>query len=160
MAAGVARSCRRRSRTLPEHRGPGQTRPCACSRIPLLANIGGAFFVGRDVAALIRRRLNDRHTGAPIPRDVLETIEPGLTTYAQVMELCGRPDEEHEHLSPVGRRTLLYRGTGRLPRAGAPRRWPRSSRRGDVEHYEVAIDLDGDRVQAVQSRVRRVRPAS
>jgi hypothetical protein len=88
---------------------------------------------------------------------VAEEIVPGSTTESEVRALCGRPDEEGQRRGPSARRTLLYRGTRRLPR---PRRalgrfttidgW-------EQEEHELEIELDADdRVSAVQSRVRRV----
>jgi hypothetical protein len=141
--------------------GPIAWRPILISALfLLLANIGGAIFVGRDVVGIIRRRRTARNAAGPLPRELLDQIVAGVTTYEDLVTLCGQPDEEHEHFAPSVRRTLIYRGTGRIPAPAARRRWGRAAGHGQVEHHEVAIDVDGDRVQAVQSRVRRVRATS
>jgi hypothetical protein len=141
--------------------GPIAWRPILISALfLLLANIGGAIFVGRDVVGIIRRRRTARNAAGPLPRELLDQIVPGVTTYEDLVTLCGPPDEEHEHFAPSVRRTLIYRGTGRIPAPATRRRWGRAAGHGQVEHHEVAIDVDGNRVQAVQSRVRRVRATS
>ena len=64
-------------------------------------------------------------------REALATLIPAGTRYDEVVARFGRPDEEHERVTPPGRRTLLYRGTN------------------GTEHHEVAIELYDDRVREV-----------
>ena len=96
-------------------------------------------------------------TTSSLPRTVADRIVPGSTTESDVRTLCGRPDEEHHRRGSGQRRTLVYRGTRRLP---SPRRalGPLSTvHHWEEEQHELEIELDGDRVSAVQSRVRRQR---
>ncbi|MGH7346731.1 MAG: hypothetical protein ACREK4_17610, partial [Candidatus Rokuibacteriota bacterium] len=98
-----------------------------------------------------------RETGTIIPREALARLAPGETTYAQVLDLCGPDPEERERLSPPGRRTLVYRGRRMVPHR--PRRlgWLATVNRWDIEHHEVEIELEGDRVLDVQAQVNRSR---
>jgi hypothetical protein len=132
-----------------------------------LGNLAGFILLSRDVSQFLRTRLHVRRRGEPefarlaggaLPRTVAEQIVPGTTTEADVRKLCGRPDEEHHRRGASQHRTLVYRGARKLPR---PRRalGPLTTvHHWEEEHHEVEIELDGDRVSAVQSRVRRQRP--
>jgi hypothetical protein len=108
----------------------------------------------------VRRRTEPefaRLAGGALPRTVAEQIVPGTTTEGDVRKLCGRPDEEHHRRGSSQRRTLVYRGARRLP---SPRRalGPLSTvHHWEEEQHELEIELDGDRVSAVQSRMRRQR---
>ena len=64
-------------------------------------------------------------------RESLVTLIPVGTRYDEVVSRFGRPDEEHERVTPPGRRTLLYRAN-----------------HGAV-HHEVAIELHDDRVREI-----------
>lgn len=67
------------------------------------------------------------------------------------------PDEEIEELAPSRRRTLVYRGRRTVPQRSFTLGWVATVNGWDAEDYEVVIDLDGDRVRDIQSRVRRSR---
>ena len=68
------------------------------------------------------------------------------------------PDpEEREQVSPPGRRTLVYRGRRVVPQRRRRLGWLATVHRWDVEHHEVEIELDGDRVRDVQAQVHRSR---
>jgi hypothetical protein len=142
-------------------------RPIVISAVLLaLGNLAGFILLSRDVSQFVRRRLHVRRgaepefarlAGGALPRTVAEQIVPGTTTEAEVRKLCGRPDEEHHRRGPSQRRTLVYRGARRLP---SPRRT--LGRLATVHHWEeeqheLEVELDGERVSAVQSRVRRRR---
>jgi len=115
-------------------------RPIVISALILLAtNLGGAFMLSTELHRRIRRRRRARRrfeaTIAPtngVPsRESLVNLIPVGTRYDEVVARFGRPDEEHERVTPPGRRTLLYRGgNGR-------------------EHHEVAIEMHDDRVREV-----------
>lgn len=144
-------------------------RPIVVSAVLLaLGNLAGFILLSRDVSQFLRRRLHVRGRGVPefarlaggeLPRTIVEQIVPGTTTEADVRTLCGRPDEENHRRGSNQRRTLVYRGLRRLP---SPRRalGPLATvHHWEEEHHELEIEIDGDRVSAVQSRVRRQRPA-
>jgi hypothetical protein len=143
-------------------------RPILVSVVLLaLGNLAGFILLSRDVSHFLRRRLHVRRRSEPefaqlaggaLPRTVSEQIVPGTTTEADVRKLCGRPDEEHQRRGSNQRRTLVYRGLRRLP---SPRRalGPLATvHHWEEEQHELEIEIDGDRVSAVQSRVRRQRP--
>jgi uncharacterized integral membrane protein len=106
--------------------------------ILLVTNVGGVFMLSTDVSRRIRRRRRARRRfqaasvieGVP-SRESLVTLIPVGTRYDEVVSRFGRPDEEHERVTPPGRRTLLYR-----------------SANGKV-HHEVAIEIHDDRVREV-----------
>ena len=144
-------------------------RPILVSAVLLaLGNLAGFILLSRDVSQFLRTRLHVRRRGEPefaqlaggaLPRTIADRIVPGSTTESDVRTLCGRPDEEHHRRGSGQRRTLVYRGTRRLP---SPRRalGPLSTvHHWEEEQHELEIELDGDRVSAVQSRVRRQRSA-
>ena len=82
---------------------------------------------------------------------------PGSTTESDVRALCGVPDEEGHRRGAGLRRTLIYRGARRLAR---PRMALGRLTRVDhweEEQHELEVELDADRVSAVQSRVRRAK---
>lgn len=145
--------------------GPVAWRPILVSlALLVLGNLMGAFLFAQEVRRFFRSRFSldgprgrsDRRALVPTP-DVLARIEPGRTTSAQVLALCGAPSEERErHRSPAVR-TLLYRGVQRLPqrrfrfgRIATVSHW-------DEEHQEVEINLENDCVTDVQTHVRRFR---
>jgi len=97
-----------------------------------------------------------RSAGGPLPPAVAERILPGATTEAEVRALCGRPDEEGQHRGAGLRRTLIYRGSRRLPRPRLALGRLTTIAGWEQEQHELEIELDGDLVSAVQSRVRRV----
>jgi hypothetical protein len=145
-------------------------RPILASAVLLaLGNLAGFILLSRDVGHFLRRRLHVRGrrepefarlAGGALPRAVAEQIVPGTTTEGDVRRLCGRPDEEHLRRGSGQRRTLVYRGARRLP---SPRR--ALGRLSTVHHWEeeqheLEIELDGDRVSAVQSRMRRQRSSA
>ncbi len=98
-----------------------------------------------------------RETGTIVPRETLARISPGETTHAEVLNLCGPDPEEREKLSAPGRRTLVYRGRRVVPHRRRRFGWLATVNRWDIEHHEVEIELDGDRVRDVQAQIYRTR---
>jgi hypothetical protein len=98
-----------------------------------------------------------RETGTIVPRETLARIAPGETTHAEILDLCGPDPEERERLSAPGRRTLVYRGRRVVPHRRRRLGWLATVNRWDIEHHEVEIELDGDRVRDVQAQVHRTR---
>ena len=96
-----------------------------------------------------------RETGTIVPRETLARIAPGETTHAEILDLCGPDPEERERLSNPGRRTLVYHGRRVVPHRRRRFAWLATVNRWDVEHHEVEIELDGDRVVDVQAQVNR-----
>ena len=115
-------------------------RPIVISALILLAtNLGGTFMLSTEVHRRIRRSRRARRrfeaaaasaNGLP-SRESLVNLIPVGTRYDEVVARFGRPDEEHERLTPPGRRTLLYRGGN------------------GHEQHEVAIEIDDDRVREI-----------
>jgi hypothetical protein len=132
----------------------------------LLSNRAGVLLFTQQFSGVLRRRLHigrsregetARQTGIVLPPETLRAITPGESTYADVVRLCGRPTEETEELSPYRRRSLVYRGRLTVPQRSFTLGWVATVNGWDAEDYEVVIDLDGDRVRDIQSRVRRSR---
>src|SRR5262245_58938816 len=112
-------------------------RPVVISALILLVtNFAGVLMLSTDVTRRIRPRRRRRRfelaaaaaNGAMPSRDALIGLIPAGTRYDEVIARLGRPDEEHERLTPPGRRTLVYNG---------------------AEQQEVAIELRDDRVTEV-----------
>lgn len=130
----------------------------------LLGNITGILIFSGQMSGVLRRRFHvtgrqgdRRESGIVLAPETLGRIAPGETTLEEVVELCGAPSEDHEHLRPAGRRTLVYRGMRSVPhrrhslgRLATVSHWT-------VEHHEVEIDLFEDRVQDLRWRVRKAR---
>jgi hypothetical protein len=142
-------------------------RPIVVSLVLLaLGNLAGFIFLSRDVGRLLRSRLHVRRrqepefarlAGPPLPRTVAEQIQPGQTTEAEVLELCGPPDEERNRRGSEAQRTLIYRATRRLPRTRRALGRLTTVRHWEEEHYELEIELESGHVSAVQSRIQRAR---
>jgi hypothetical protein len=98
-----------------------------------------------------------RETGVVLDRDTLAQITPGTTTYAQVLDLCGRTVEERQTLNAPEGRTLIYRGTRIVPRRRRVAGLLARVTHWDVEEHETEIVLEHDVVRDVQARVRRAR---
>src|SRR5882762_3701685 len=115
-------------------------RPIVISAVILLVtNFAGVLMLSTDVHRRIRRRRRARRrfqaaaastNGVPSRESLVMLISVG-TCYDEVVSRFGRPDEEHERVTPPGRRTVLYRANN-----------------GAV-HHEVAIELYDDRVREV-----------
>ena len=132
----------------------------------LLSNLAGVLLFTQQFSGVLRRRLHigrsragdaSRQTGVVLPPETLAGLTPGVSTDADVVRICGRPDEETEELTPSRRRTLVYRGRRTVPQRSFTLGWVATVNGWDAEDYEVVIDLDGDRIRDVQSRVRRSR---
>jgi hypothetical protein len=142
-------------------------RPIVVSALLLaLGNLAGFILLSRDVGQFVRARLHlgrrsepefARPAGGALPRSVADVIVPGTTTEADLLRLCGRPDEEGHRRGPGPRRTLVYRAVRRLPQPRLALGPLATIHHWDEEQHELEVELDGDRVTAVQSRVRRSR---
>lgn len=139
------------------------------------------FFVLGNLAAVLLRTVAERvgrrvawrvafgprgdagagsQTGVILSRETLARLLPGVTTHAEVRELCGPDAEQLERVSsaaPPGRRTLVYRGRRLVPQGRRTLGWLIRVSRWEVEHHEVEIDLEQDIVTDVKARVRRSR---
>jgi hypothetical protein len=123
--------------------------------VTMLVKTVGARLQGRIQLGPSSGAPGQRETGTIIPREALARIAPGETTHAQVLDLCGPDPEQRERLSEPGRRTLVYRGRRVVPHRRRRFAWLATVNRWDVEHHEVEIELDGDRVRDVQAQVNR-----
>ena len=99
----------------------------------------------------------EQHVGTIVPRETLTRIAPGETTYDEILKICGPDPEERERLNAPGRRTLVYRGRRTVPHRRRQFGWLATVQSWDVEHHELEIELDGDRVRDVQAQVHRTR---
>ena len=133
----------------------------------VLGNVAGPLvtMLVKTVGARLQGRIQfgpggapaQRETGTIVSRDALASIAPGETTHAEVLRLCGPDPEERERLSAPGHRTLVYRGRRVVPHRQRRFGWLATVNRWDVEHHEVEIELEGDRVLDVQAQVNRTR---
>jgi hypothetical protein len=125
--------------------------------VTTLVKTVGARLQGRIHFGPQRETPAQRETGTIVSRETLARISPGETTHAEVLNLCGPDPEEREKLSAPGRRTLVYRGRRVVPHRRRRFGWLATVNRWDIEHHEVEIELDGDRVRDVQAQVYRTR---
>jgi len=134
----------------------------------VLGNLAGPLLttLAKRLAARVQGRVHFgprsdaptlRETGTIVPRETLARISPGETTYDEILGLCGPDPEERERLNEPGRRTLLYRGRRVVPYRRRRLGWLATVDRWDVEHHEVEIELDGNRVRDVQAQVHKTR---
>ena len=117
-------------------------RPVVISVLVLLVtNFAGVLMFSTDLSRRIKRRRRARRrfgaaaavtNGSSVPsRESLITLISVGTPYDEVVARFGRPDEEHERVTPPGRRTVIYRAAN------------------DGEQHEVAIELRDNRVTEV-----------
>jgi len=99
----------------------------------------------------------ERTSGVVLSRDTLAKIRPDVTTYEEVLSLCGPNVEEGEHFptSEHDRRTLVYRGRTVRPRTRRLFGWLSSVRHLEVEQHEVTIEFTEGIVRDVQADIRR-----
>jgi hypothetical protein len=139
-------------------------RPIIVSAVLLaLGNIMGTIMLGQSIGSLLRRWFwlgrgapPARRNGTVVAGDTLRGLRPGVSTHADVIALCGPPQEERQRLA--GRqRTLVYRGTVLIthPRFGMG--WLATVSHREIEHHEVVIDIEDDRVRDVEARIGRAR---
>jgi hypothetical protein len=131
----------------------------------VLGNIAGPLvtMLAKTIGGRLQGRIQfgpgsapgQRETGTIVPRETLARIAPGETTQAEVLDLCGPAPEEREKLNEPGRRTLVYRGKRVVPRRARRFGWLSTVNQWDMEHHEVEIELDGERVRDVQAQVHR-----
>ena len=144
-------------------------RPILISALFLgLGNLTGPLFLAlaRRIARTLRTRVHvgraeegGRQSGAIPSREALEKIRPGETSYEDVLRLCGPHAEEEQRLPSGERRTLVYRGQRVVPNRRRSFGWFATVNHWDVEHHEVQIDFEQDRVRDIQARLRRSRLA-
>ena len=134
----------------------------------ILGNLAGPLVtrlvrrIAKGVAARVRvGRPGDpwggRETGVVLSRDALARITPGETTYDEVVRLCGPEAEERQVFGSAERRTLVYRGRRVVPHRRRTFGWLATVSHWNVEHHEVEIEFEQDRVRDVQARVRNSR---
>jgi hypothetical protein len=104
-----------------------------------VTNFAGVLMFSTDMSRRLKRRRRRRRfatvtastNGSGPSRESLVRLIPAGTRYDEVVAQFGRPDEEHERVTPPGRRTMIYRGMN------------------DGEQNEVAIELRDNRVTEV-----------
>jgi hypothetical protein len=140
-------------------------RPILVSLLLLaLGNIMGTIMLGQSVRNVVRRWLwlgrggtpPARRQGAVITGDTLRGLKPGVSTHADVLAVCGAPQEERQRLA--GRqRTLVYRGTVLITHRRFGWGWFATVSHREIEHHEVVVEIEDDRVRDVEARVGRSR---
>ncbi|HEV8584761.1 MAG TPA: hypothetical protein VGT02_07300 [Methylomirabilota bacterium] len=145
------------------YRGVFAWRPVLISiGLLILSNVAGLWMISGQVSQVLRARLRfgrALRTGGSerLTPERLAEIRPGDSTYDDVVRICGLPDEHHQRVADGGRRTLVYHATERRPERGLSLGWLATVRHWDIEHHDVEIEMDGDRVRDVVIRVRRTR---
>ena len=143
-------------------------RPIVISALLLgIGNLTGPLFLAlaRRVARTFRTRIHvgrgvegGRQSGTIPPRDALEQVRPGETTYEDVLRLFGPQAEVHERLPSGATRTLVYRGQRVAPHRHRSFGWFATVSHWDAEDHEVQIDFERDLVRDIQVRIRRSQP--
>jgi hypothetical protein len=115
----------------------------------------------RWVGRVLFWRANDqpqvKQQGAVLDQETVQRIVPGVTTYDEVLRLCGPDVEEQSRLTAPERRRLVYRGRRVVPQRRRAFGWLATVAHWDVEQHEVDIELERDVVSDVQARVTRSR---
>jgi hypothetical protein len=114
-------------------------------------------WTGRVLFARASEQPQVRQQGAVLDPATVQRIVPGVTTYDEVLQLCGSDVEEQSRLTAPDRRTLIYRGRRIVPRRRRAFGWLATVSHWDVEQHEVHIELERDVVRDVQARVTRSR---
>ena len=138
-------------------------RPIIVSLILLaLGNVMGTIMLGQSITGMVRRRFAlgrtnaARKNGVVVGGDAVRAVQPGVSTHADVVRLCGPPQEERQRLG--GRqRTLVYRGTVLMTHRRFGMGWLATVSHREIEHHEVVVEIEDDRVRDVESRVGRSR---
>ena len=137
-------------------------RPIVVSLILLaVGNVMGTIMLGQSITGAIRKRFavggaSVRRNGLVLGGDGLRTIEPGRSTLADVVRVCGEPQEERQRLG--GRhRTLVYRGTVLNTHRRFAVGWFATVSHREIEHHEAVIEIEDDRVRDIEWRVGRSR---
>src|SRR5204862_3234061 len=89
------------------------------------------------------------------PRDAIEKVRPGQTTYDEVLRLFGPQAKVRERLPSGETRTLVYRGQRMVPHRRRSFGWFATVSHWDVEDHEIQIDFERDLVRDIQARIRR-----
>lgn len=97
----------------------------------------------------------ERLTGVVLSPDVLARIRPGVTTYDEVLRLCGPDPEVAERFPAAGQRTLVYHGRRVRPATRKLVGWLSSVQHLELERQEVTIEFEGDVVRDIQADIRR-----
>jgi len=111
----------------------------------------------RDRVHVGRGEVPGRARGRVPSPETLARIRPGETTYEEVLKLIGGDPEEEQRLPSGEIRAVIYRGQRMVPHRGRRLGWFSTVSHWDVEHHEVQIDFEQDRVRDIQARIRRTR---
>jgi len=148
-------------------RGRLPWRPILLSALLLgLGNVTGPI-VGnllRRLARTLRDRVHVGRGEAPgrargqVPsQEMLARIQPGETSYQDVLKLVGSEPEEEQRLPSGEIRAVIYRGQRMVPHRGRRFGWFATVSHWEMEHHEVQIDFEQERVRDIQVRIRRTR---
>jgi hypothetical protein len=148
-------------------RGRLPWRPILLSALLLgLGNVTGPI-VGnllRRLARTLRDRVHVGRGEAPgrargqVPsQEMLARIQPGETSYQDVLKLVGSEPEEEQRLPSGEIRAVIYRGQRMVPHRGRRFGWFATVSHWEMEHHEVQIDFEQERARDIQVRIRRTR---
>jgi len=98
-----------------------------------------------------------KQQGTVLEQETIDQIVPGVTTYDEVLRLCGPDVEEQSQRTAPERRRLVYRGRRVVPRRRRAFGWVATVAHWDAEQHEVGIELERNVVLDVQARVTRAR---
>jgi hypothetical protein len=149
-------------------RGRLPWRPILLSALVLgLGNLTGPIIGNllRRLTRIVRERIHFGReatrlaTGQVPSQETLGRIRPGETTYDDVLKLTGGEPEEEQRLPSGEIRSVVYRGQTMVPNRGRRFGWFATVNHWEVEHREVQIDFEHERVRDIQARIRRARLA-
>jgi hypothetical protein len=142
-------------------------RPILLSALLLgLGNLTGPIIGNllRRLARTLRDRVHVGRGEAPgrargqVPsQEMLARIQPGETRYQDVLKLVGSEPEEEQRLPSGEIRAVIYRGQRMVPHRGRRFGWFATVSHWEMEHHEVQIDFEQERVRDIQVRIRRTR---
>ncbi|HEY7654761.1 MAG TPA: hypothetical protein VIG07_18235 [Methylomirabilota bacterium] len=111
----------------------------------------------RDRVHVGRGEATGRARGQLPSQEVLARIQPGETSHQDVLKLVGSEPEEEQRLPSGEIRAMIYRGQRMVPHRGRRFGWFATVSHWEVEHHEVQIDFEQERVRDIQVRIRRTR---
>jgi hypothetical protein len=111
----------------------------------------------RDRVHVGRGEAPGRARGQVPSQEMLARIQPGETSYQDVLKLVGSEPEEEQRLPSGEIRAVIYRGQRMVPHRGRRFGWFATVSHWEMEHHEVQIDFEQERVRDIQVRIRRTR---
>jgi len=111
----------------------------------------------RDRVHVGRGETPGRARGQVPSQEMLARIRPGESSYQDVLKVVGSEPEEEQRLPSGEIRAVTYRGQRLVPHRGRRFGWFATVSHWEMEHHEVQIDFEEERVRDIQVRIRRTR---